>query len=158
MDLRAEEHVVLDRKRQGVRPLEDHPDALAQLHQLRGRVGRGDIASSCILMYHGPLSETAGARLAATIEHAKPSGVGELKAEEDMMDGTTAAVGRLVGENEQGQVAIITGGTLVVGNVGDSELVLCRAGEAVPLCEVAPPSQPAAPTGEGFKTPTVGAI
>jgi ATP-dependent DNA helicase RecG len=36
---------------------------LAQLHQLRGRVGRGNIASSCILMYQGPLSETAGARL-----------------------------------------------------------------------------------------------
>ena len=36
---------------------------LAQLHQLRGRVGRGNITSSCILMYQGPLSETAGARL-----------------------------------------------------------------------------------------------
>jgi len=36
---------------------------LAQLHQLRGRVGRGDGASSCILLYHGPLGETAEARL-----------------------------------------------------------------------------------------------
>jgi ATP-dependent DNA helicase RecG len=34
------------------------------VHQLRGRVGRGDEASSCILLYHGPLSETAHARLA----------------------------------------------------------------------------------------------
>ena len=36
---------------------------LAQLHQLRGRVGRGDKASSCVLLYHGKLGETARARL-----------------------------------------------------------------------------------------------
>ncbi|PMN93760.1 ATP-dependent DNA helicase RecG [Enterovibrio norvegicus] len=36
---------------------------LAQLHQLRGRVGRGSVASHCVLLYHAPLSKTATQRL-----------------------------------------------------------------------------------------------
>lgn len=36
---------------------------LAQLHQLRGRVGRGDAASTCLLMYQTPLSQTGQRRL-----------------------------------------------------------------------------------------------
>ena len=36
---------------------------LSQLHQLRGRVGRGSAASSCVLLYKAPLGETAKERL-----------------------------------------------------------------------------------------------
>ena len=41
---------------------------LAQLHQLRGRVGRGAAASVCVLLYTPPLSDTGKARLKAMSE------------------------------------------------------------------------------------------
>jgi ATP-dependent DNA helicase RecG len=41
---------------------------LAQLHQLRGRVGRGPVASVCVLLYTAPLSDTGKARLRAMAE------------------------------------------------------------------------------------------
>ena len=53
---------------------------LAQLHQLRGRVGRGSEASSCLLVYKGPLGETAKARL----ETMRATDDGFLIAEKDL--------------------------------------------------------------------------
>ncbi|MEK8031113.1 ATP-dependent DNA helicase RecG [Ideonella sp. DXS29W] len=41
---------------------------LAQLHQLRGRVGRGEVASVCVLLYSTPLSDTGKQRLRAMAE------------------------------------------------------------------------------------------
>lgn len=42
---------------------------LSQLHQLRGRVGRGGQESACILLYQGPLGEMALARLTTLRDH-----------------------------------------------------------------------------------------
>jgi ATP-dependent DNA helicase RecG len=53
---------------------------LAQLHQLRGRVGRGSEASSCLLVYKPPLTETARARL----EIMRATEDGFVIAEEDL--------------------------------------------------------------------------
>jgi ATP-dependent DNA helicase RecG len=49
----------------------DHAErmGLAQLHQLRGRIGRGSAQSTCILLYQQPLSELARARLKVIFEN-----------------------------------------------------------------------------------------
>jgi ATP-dependent DNA helicase RecG len=53
---------------------------LAQLHQLRGRVGRGRFPSTCVLLSHGRLSDPARARLQALVE----TGDGFVIAEKDL--------------------------------------------------------------------------
>jgi ATP-dependent DNA helicase RecG len=68
---------------------------LAQLHQLRGRVGRGDTASSCLLLYATPLAETAKARLSIMRE----SDDGFRIAEEDLR---LRGGGELLGTRQSG--------------------------------------------------------
>ncbi|CAK0754538.1 ATP-dependent DNA helicase RecG [Azospirillaceae bacterium] len=68
---------------------------LAQLHQLRGRIGRGVEASSCLLLYARPLSETARAR----IKIMKESEDGFLIAEEDLK---LRGAGDLLGTRQSG--------------------------------------------------------
>ena len=53
---------------------------LAQLHQLRGRVGRGAARSECVLLFEEPLSQLARARLKVIFEHTD----GFLIAQEDL--------------------------------------------------------------------------
>ncbi|MCY4548587.1 MAG: ATP-dependent DNA helicase RecG [Defluviicoccus sp.] len=68
---------------------------LAQLHQLRGRVGRGERASFCLLLYGGPLTETARARLNVMRE----TDDGFLIAEEDLR---LRGAGELLGTRQSG--------------------------------------------------------
>jgi ATP-dependent DNA helicase RecG len=68
---------------------------LAQLHQLRGRVGRGDEASACILLYKSPLSENGRARLSILRETED----GFLIAEEDLK---LRGEGELLGTRQSG--------------------------------------------------------
>jgi ATP-dependent DNA helicase RecG len=68
---------------------------LAQLHQLRGRVGRGTEASTCLLLYAAPLGETARARLAIMRETED----GFRIAEEDLR---LRGAGELLGTRQSG--------------------------------------------------------
>lgn len=68
---------------------------LAQLHQLRGRVGRGSARSACLLLYAQPLGETAKARLAIMRETED----GFRIAEEDLR---LRGAGELLGTRQSG--------------------------------------------------------
>ncbi len=68
---------------------------LAQLHQLRGRVGRGGEAGSCLLLYQAPLGETARAR----IKILRETDDGFVIAEEDLR---LRGAGELLGTRQSG--------------------------------------------------------
>jgi ATP-dependent DNA helicase RecG len=68
---------------------------LAQLHQLRGRVGRGDRASTCVLLYKAPLGEVARRRL----EVMRQTEDGFVIAEEDLK---LRGEGELLGTRQSG--------------------------------------------------------
>jgi len=68
---------------------------LAQLHQLRGRVGRGTIASHCVLMYQKPLSQTGRSRL----QVLRDSQDGFFIAEQDLL---LRGPGELLGTRQTG--------------------------------------------------------
>ena len=72
---------------------------LAQLHQLRGRVGRGSAASSCVLLYQAPLSAMARQRL----DVLRETGDGFRIAEKDL---ELRGPGEVLGTRQTGQLAL----------------------------------------------------
>jgi ATP-dependent DNA helicase RecG len=97
---------------------------LAQLHQLRGRVGRGAERSSCLLLYKTPVSETAKARLAVMRETED----GFRMAEEDLK---LRGEGDVLGTRQSGMPGFRVANVAVHGKLlqaarDDAALILAR--------------------------------
>jgi ATP-dependent DNA helicase RecG len=95
---------------------------LAQLHQLRGRVGRGAARSTCLLVYHLPLTPTAKARLAAL----RRTDDGFVIAEEDLR---LRGAGELLGVKQSGLpefrfADLAVHGDLIAAARDDARLIL----------------------------------
>jgi ATP-dependent DNA helicase RecG len=97
---------------------------LAQLHQLRGRVGRGREKSNCLLLYQGPIGETVKARLRIMRETED----GFRIAEEDLR---LRGAGELLGTQQSGVplfrlADLAADGDLLAASRDDAALVLTR--------------------------------
>jgi ATP-dependent DNA helicase RecG len=97
---------------------------LSQLHQLRGRVGRGAKPSTCLLLYQAPLGETARARL----ECLRTTDDGFVIAEEDLR---LRGAGELLGERQSGMpdfriADLAVHNDLILPARDDARLILSR--------------------------------
>ncbi|MEO5824181.1 MAG: ATP-dependent DNA helicase RecG [Vicinamibacteraceae bacterium] len=103
---------------------------LSQLHQLRGRVGRGTEQGHCVLLYQSPLTDEARARLKAIAD----SGDGFALAEQDLI---LRGPGDVFGTRQAGMP------TLRIGDLVRDAAILARArDEASTWLDEAPPDDP----------------
>ncbi|MFT0212005.1 ATP-dependent DNA helicase RecG [Pseudomonas sp. F1_0610] len=97
---------------------------LAQLHQLRGRVGRGSAASHCVLLYHPPLSHIGRERLAIMRE----TNDGFIIAERDL---ELRGPGEMLGTRQTGllqfKVADLMRDAALLPNVREAAIELMRS-------------------------------
>ncbi|MGQ0456355.1 MAG: ATP-dependent DNA helicase RecG [Hyphomicrobium sp.] len=97
---------------------------LAQLHQLRGRVGRGSRESFCMLLYKAPLGETAEARL----KMMEDTEDGFLIAEKDL---ELRGGGEMLGARQSGlpgfRVAEVPGFDMLIGAARDDAAMILAA-------------------------------
>ena len=97
---------------------------LAQLHQLRGRVGRGEEAAACLLLYAPPLTQMARARL----DILRETDDGFRIAEEDLR---LRGAGELLGTRQSGLPAfrladLTVHGDLLAAARDDAKLIIER--------------------------------
>jgi ATP-dependent DNA helicase RecG len=111
---------------------------LAQLHQLRGRIGRSSAASTCILLYAPPITEAARARLAVLRE----TDDGFRIAEEDLR---LRGAGELLGVRQSGLP------TFRLANLADHADLLLAAGDDARLILERDPDL-ASPRGRALRT------
>ena len=124
---------------------------LAQLHQLRGRIGRGSEASTCLLLYREPLGEMSKARLKVIRETTDGFRIAEedlkLRGEGDVLGvrqsglpgyriARPEAHGQLIAQARDEALRIMKENPKLAGSHGEalrSLLYLYERGEAIPL-------------------------
>jgi ATP-dependent DNA helicase RecG len=124
---------------------------LAQLHQLRGRIGRGSEASTCLLLYREPLGEMSKARLKVIRETADGFRIAEedlkLRGEGDVLGvrqsglpgyriARPEAHGQLIAQARDEALRILRENPKLTGSYGEALrclLYLYERGEAIPL-------------------------
>ena len=124
---------------------------LAQLHQLRGRIGRGSEASTCLLLYREPLSEMSKARLSVIRETTDGFRIAEedlrLRGEGDVLGVRQSGLpgyriarsemhGQLIAQARDEALRIMKDNPKLTGSRGEALrclLYLFERGEALPL-------------------------